>query len=82
MKALEAARALREMALLEDLGGGNPFRSRAYEKAARLLEGLGEETDLADLLKEGGIARARGVGAGILAVLEDLARGETPPALE
>ena len=82
MKALEAARVLREMALLEDLGGGNPFRSRAYEKAARLLEGLGEETDLADLLKEGGIARARGVGAGILAVLEDLARGETPPALE
>ncbi len=82
MKALEAARVLREMALLETLGGGNPFRSRAYEKAARLLEGWKEETDLAELLREGGIARARGVGAGILAVLEDLARGETPPSLE
>ncbi len=79
---MEAARVLREMALLEELGGGNPFRSRAYQRAARFLEGMGEDLDLGTLLEEGTLAGVRGVGKGISSVLENLAAGEVPPALE
>jgi len=82
LRVLEAARVLREMALLEELGGGNPFRSRAFQRAARALEDRKEDGDLAALLEEGGLEGIRGVGKGVLSVLEDLARGRTPPALE
>lgn len=54
---------LEEIAVLLELSGENPFKSRAYSTAARNLEKV--EEDLVDLVKSGGIFEIQGIGDAI-----------------
>lgn len=87
---LAVARALREMGLLLQAQGENPFKVRAYETGARALEDSQEE--LAALIASGRLTELRGIGealakkiselhlTGRTALLERL-RAELPPGL-
>ncbi len=70
MDAKEVAGALREMAVLLELTGANPFRARAFANAARSLDSLAE--DLASVLAEERIDRIRGIGKGIGQAVREL----------
>lgn len=54
---------LEEIAVLLELSGENPFKSRAYLTAARNLEKV--ELDLTDLVKDGKIFEIQGIGDAI-----------------
>lgn len=64
----EIAEVLAEVATLMELKGENPFRSRAYQNAARQVETL--DRDAKDLLEAGALSGVRGIGKGIA---EDIA---------
>jgi DNA polymerase (family 10) len=66
------ARALRDVASLLALAGEEPFRARAYERAAGTLERL--DVDLAVLIDAGRLTELPGVGRGLAAVIEELYR--------
>ncbi len=59
----QVAAILREMAVLLELKGENPFKVRAYENASRILEGLSD--DLETLVNSGEITKIKGIGSGI-----------------
>lgn len=73
-------RALEEAALLMDLAGENPFKIRAFQGAARILEDL--EAPAGDLLASGALARMKGVGKGILAAVGEFLETGTLAAVE
>jgi len=62
---------LDELALLLEMKGENPFKSRAYSNAARSLEGL--EEDLDAVLREGRLGDIKGIGTAIGKKIEELA---------
>ena len=64
--------ALEECAVLMELRGDNPFRSRAYEQGARALEALGGEP--AQWLEQGALAGLKGVGKGLEEKVEEWVR--------
>jgi len=66
----DVATALREIGTLLELTGANPFKTRAYETAARHIEGLGE--DVAALAAEGGLEDLPGVGESLAAKITEL----------
>lgn len=66
-----AAHRLTEIALLLEVRGENPFKSRAFSNAARAVGEL-EDDDIAPLVRSRSIARLPGIGATTLAVLSDL----------
>lgn len=66
----EIIKILEEIALLLELSGENPFKSRAYYTAARNLEQL--DVDLFDLLKENKICEIQGIGKAISTKIEEL----------
>jgi DNA polymerase (family 10) len=79
MDRLAIARALSETADLLALTGQEPFRARAYERGARVLESLSDH-DFARLLAESRLTTLSGIGRGLAAVIGDLAclaRSET-----
>ncbi len=59
----QIADILREMAVLMELKGDNPFKVRAYENASRIIEGLSE--DLEVLVQSGELVKIKGIGSGI-----------------
>ncbi|HFB67434.1 MAG TPA: hypothetical protein ENJ66_00605, partial [Calditrichae bacterium] len=59
----EVAALLKEMAVLLELQGENPFKVRAYENASRIIEGL--SGDLEEMVKTGEIMKIKGIGSGI-----------------
>lgn len=61
--------AFRECAAMLELKGENPFRCRAYEIAARALEGL--EGEPAEWLAEGRLKGIKGVGKGSIEHIEE-----------
>ncbi len=63
-------RRLRETARLLELAGESPFRARAYENAARTLEGL--PTSPEELLESGRLAELPGIGPGLAAAVAEL----------
>ncbi|NIT59518.1 MAG: DNA polymerase/3'-5' exonuclease PolX [Aliifodinibius sp.] len=63
MDKKQIAKILKEMAILLEIKGVNPFKVRAHENAARSLEGLSD--DLKDLVESGEITNIRGIGKGI-----------------
>lgn len=67
---LDIARALREMALLLQLKGENPYKARAYEAGAQALEELTE--DLGALVAERKLTSVRGIGAALAAQITEL----------
>lgn len=70
MKREEIVRILRETGDLLELRGENPFRVRAYQTAARALEGLTEEPQ--DLLESGRLAEVPGIGPGLVASIGEI----------
>lgn len=60
MDKREIAAILYEMGRLLDLKGENPFKVRAYENAARVLEGLNE--DIGGLIKNKTLTEIKGIG--------------------
>jgi DNA polymerase (family X) len=74
------ARALRGIATRLTLLGENPYRARAYERAARSLEQMGG--DLEALIEEGRLTSIPGVGEAIASQIEALTRTGTTPIVE
>jgi DNA polymerase (family 10) len=74
------AAALREIGRLLALKGENPFRARAYERAASTLERL--DGDLAALVQERRLTQISGIGAGLAGVIEELHRTGQSSSLE
>lgn len=64
------ARALREIAALLELEGGNPYRARAYERGAAALEAL--EDDLATLVDEERLTSVAGIGEALAKQIAEL----------
>ncbi len=61
---------LEEIAVLLELSGENPFKSRAYQNAARNLEKL--DTDFITLVKEKRLSEVPGIGEAINKKIEEL----------
>ena len=66
----QIARYLKETAALIELTGGNPFRGRAFDRAARTIERL--DDPVADLLAAGTLTDIPGIGAGLAAQIQTL----------
>ena len=71
MDSRTAAHVLSRIAALLELSGGNPFKARAYEGAARALRAI-DTDDLAPLLASGAVAELPGVGPATLGVIREL----------
>jgi len=76
----KVAQIFREMADLLAIKGENPFRVRAYEKAADVLEHL--SGDLQDLHKEGKLEKISGLGKGMREKISTLLNTGRLPAYE
>lgn len=76
-----AAHRLNEIALLLEVRGENPFKSRAFAQAARTVGEL-EEDDIAPLVRSKEIAKLPGIGATTMAVLADLVENGESSYLE
>jgi DNA polymerase (family X) len=70
MDKKEAADILEEIGVLLELKGENPFKTRAYENAARTL--LAQPGDLDALVAETGLKGIKGIGEGIREKLIEL----------
>ena len=81
MNRLAIARALSETADLLALTAHEPFRARAYERGARVLERL-SDTDFERLVAEDRLTTLAGIGTGLAAVIADLARAGRSETLE
>jgi len=69
---------LEEMKSLMELKGENPFKIRAFDKAAQSLEAVGEEENWVERAKLGTLTELPGIGKGISEVLTDfLLKGES-----
>lgn len=64
--------ALEEIALLLEIRGENPFKTRAYESAARALEEA--HVDIADAVASGSLLSIRGIGKGTALQIESLVK--------
>lgn len=71
MDKREIAMVLAETGRLLDLSGENPFKVRAYENAARAVDGFAG--DFAALVAEGRLTEIRGVGKGLAEHIAELA---------
>jgi len=70
MENSAVAQALRELAALLEQRGDNPFKIRAYRRAAREMDGLG--VGLEQLVAEGRLGEIHGVGEAIAAKIQEL----------
>jgi DNA polymerase (family X) len=66
----QIAQALREIGRLLELKGENPFKARAYERGARVLEQL--QGDLGTLIKQRQLTTIGGIGSALAAVIEEI----------
>jgi DNA polymerase (family 10) len=64
------ARALDEIAAYIELSDPNPFRARAFERAARKIETL--DADIEDLVKRGELASVPGIGKAIGPIVSEI----------
>jgi DNA polymerase (family X) len=68
----QVAEVLVKIGTLLDLKGENPFKSRAYLNAARLLEGMSEPLD--KVIAEERLGEMKGIGEALLAKITELAK--------
>jgi len=74
------AAALREIALLLEVKGGNPYRARAYTRGAAAVEALAG--DLGTLVAEERLTEVPGIGSALAAQIAELHRTGRSPTLE
>jgi DNA polymerase (family 10) len=79
-EAAEVAKLLSEFGRRTALAGGNPYRSRAYTRAAENLVAVAEP--LASLVEQNRLREIPGVGDAIADIITKLHRTGTHPALE
>lgn len=72
MDKWNVARSLDEIARYLELSDPNPFRARAFERAARAIEKL--ETGLDQLVESGGIQKVQGIGKATGEIIAELVR--------
>jgi DNA polymerase (family X) len=72
MDKFDIARTLDEISRYIELTDPQPFRARAFEKAARAVENLDE--DVADLVEAGRLTGVEGIGKATAQVIEELVR--------
>jgi DNA polymerase (family 10) len=77
---LAVAAALREIALLLQVEGGNPFRARAYQRGAAAVEALAGDLDA--LVAKGRLTEVPGIGAALAAQIAELHRTGRSAMLE
>jgi len=75
MKNAQIAKIFKDIAMILELKGDNPFRIRAYEKAAFNIESLPEDLDT--ILDRGGIRDISGIGNDLAAKIEEIIRTNT-----
>jgi DNA polymerase (family X) len=80
MDKFAVARLLDEISRYIELSDPNPFRARAFEKAARAVENLDEDLDA--LVTSGGILKVSGVGKATAQIIEEMVRTGTSRYLE
>jgi len=73
MNKTEIAAVLTDIGTLLELKGENPFKIRAYQSGARLLEGLGEE-DIARRVADGTLEEVKGIGEALAQKISELHR--------
>jgi DNA polymerase (family 10) len=69
MESTGVVSILREMAFFSELKNENPFKIRALQRSAELLEEQGK--DLPELVRSGGITKIPGVGKGTQALVKE-----------
>src|SRR2546428_13102519 len=74
------AAALREIGRLLQVKGDNPFKSRAYERAAAALEAFDGDLDV--LVQNRRLTEISGAGPGLAAAIEELHRTGRSAVLE
>lgn len=79
-KAAEVADLLEEIGRRAAFEGGNPFKAKAYVRAAGSLRRLVQPLD--EVIQQGALRTIPGVGEAIARRIEALHRGETDAALE
>jgi len=72
MDKFTVARTLDEISRYIELSDPNPFRARAFEKAARAVERL--ETDITSLVESGAITKVSGIGKATAQIIEEIVR--------
>lgn len=72
MKNLEVSQIFRDIAKILEIKGDNPFRIRAYERAAQNIEGLTE--DVEHLIKEDKLTDIPGIGGDLADKIKEIAR--------
>ena len=76
----EVADKLEEIGLLLELLGENPFKTRAYGNAARIVRGL--DRDLAELIAEGELRGIKGIGPALVEKITTLVTTGSLPYLD
>src|SRR4029079_8591498 len=66
------ARALDDIAAYLELSETNPFKSRAFERAARKIETL--QDDITELVESGRLYETQGIGKAIGPIVEEVVR--------
>jgi DNA polymerase (family 10) len=59
----QIANALRELGIMLEILGENPFKIRAYENAAKIIENISD--DLKELARSGKLTKIEGIGPAI-----------------
>jgi DNA polymerase (family X) len=80
MDKFTVARLLDEISRYIELSDPNPFRARAFEKAARAVENLDQDLDA--LVASGEILKVSGVGKATAQIVEEIVRTGTSRYLE
>jgi DNA polymerase (family 10) len=80
MDKFTVARLLDEISRYIELSDPNPFKARAFEKAARAVENI--DDDVAALVESGGIYDVSGVGKATGKIVEEIVRTGTSAYLE
>lgn len=71
MTKTEISAVLSDIALLLELKGENPFKTRAYQSGARVIEGLAEE-EIARRVAEGTLQEVKGIGEALAQKISEL----------
>lgn len=80
MDKFTVSRTLDEISRYIELSDPNPFRARAFEKAARAIEKLEEDVDA--LVASGAIVKVPGIGKATAQIVEELVRTGSSQYLE
>lgn len=72
MDRKHVAQALEELAVLLELKGENPFKVRAFQRAARTVLSL--EDGLDELVESGGLAKVKGIGKTLTGHITELVK--------